>query len=358
MDIIILIGLVYLITHAVDHASSVRRGARDEKIAEAERKFGHLPQSQRRSLARRHNAAWTASEVLHGFPVTRTGWHAGWLAHKTTAVQQRNQREEARTQHLEVHSGFTSALAEHRRRRAVIQQQIDEAIGQSPKGREAVREAAEGAGALATVTALDDHRKAAPEPGPYAAGDDLADHLKAPVPDPRLNDVQRERDLSGQRNVCAADGRPGTADDPLLVAPDGFRVHRSDTTDPESGYYAPAAATEGNPDMSHAGAEMTYDQVIKAATDEVNDCDQRLAVLRMKQLGNLADQLAGVLRDPATLGSLADWDDAVQAEIKAVQAEREHAEAVRTDMQRNHGGMAEAHKDAPVPGAQPEFYEG
>jgi hypothetical protein len=35
----------------------------------------------------------------------------------------------------------------------------------------------------------------------------------------------------------AADGRPGTADDPLVKATDGYRVRLTDTTDPNSGYY-------------------------------------------------------------------------------------------------------------------------
>lgn len=52
-----------------------------------------------------------------------------------------------------------------------------------------------------------------------------------------ISSRQQERDHSGQRNVCAADGREGTADDPLVVADDGMRVHVSDTTDPSNGYF-------------------------------------------------------------------------------------------------------------------------
>ncbi|MFD7505433.1 hypothetical protein [Streptomyces sp. NPDC059850] len=52
-----------------------------------------------------------------------------------------------------------------------------------------------------------------------------------------INGAQLKRDHSGLCDICAADGRPGTADDPLVKATDGFRVHLSDTTDPASGYY-------------------------------------------------------------------------------------------------------------------------
>lgn len=52
-----------------------------------------------------------------------------------------------------------------------------------------------------------------------------------------INRAQQERDHNGLRNICAADGHPGTETDPLVKATDGFRVHRSDTTNPASGYY-------------------------------------------------------------------------------------------------------------------------
>jgi hypothetical protein len=66
--------------------------------------------------------------------------------------------------------------------------------------------------------------------------DDLAAHLKAPMPDPRLCDAQRERDLDGKRNICAACGHPGGPADPLVIA-DGYRVHRWHTTDPDDGFH-------------------------------------------------------------------------------------------------------------------------
>ena len=60
--------------------------------------------------------------------------------------------------------------------------------------------------------------------------------------DPRLNDAQRQRDAKGWQNICAACGMPGDVGNPLVIAPDGFRVHTSETTDPTSGYYDPASA--------------------------------------------------------------------------------------------------------------------
>ena len=52
-------------------------------------------------------------------------------------------------------------------------------------------------------------------------------------PNPR----QQARDAAGLRHTCAACGGPETARDQLVVASDGFRVHTSHVTDPDSGYY-------------------------------------------------------------------------------------------------------------------------
>lgn len=48
---------------------------------------------------------------------------------------------------------------------------------------------------------------------------------------------QQKRDHEGLRNVCAADGHPGTAEDPLVTTTDGWRVHLSDTTNPSNGFF-------------------------------------------------------------------------------------------------------------------------
>ncbi|MFG2512652.1 hypothetical protein [Streptomyces sp. NPDC048584] len=55
---------------------------------------------------------------------------------------------------------------------------------------------------------------------------------------------QQKRDHEGLRNICAADGHPGTDEDPLVKTTDGWRVHLSDTTDPNNGFYG-QQQTEG-----------------------------------------------------------------------------------------------------------------
>lgn len=56
---------------------------------------------------------------------------------------------------------------------------------------------------------------------------------------PSLNDAQAERDRRGI-TACAACGHEPTAADPLLVI-DGYRIHQSHTTDPQSGFYGAEA---------------------------------------------------------------------------------------------------------------------
>jgi hypothetical protein len=92
-----------------------------------------------------------------------------------------------------------------------------------------------------------------------APPDDLAEWLRAPMPDPRLNDAQRERDANGKGHLCAACGHPGTPDDPLVIS-DGYRVHRSHTTDPQDGFHDPAAAP------ADAGTQPTGDTTMTTAT--------------------------------------------------------------------------------------------
>lgn len=52
-----------------------------------------------------------------------------------------------------------------------------------------------------------------------------------------INTTQQRRDHNGQRDTCAACGHDATGRDPLVKTTDGYRIHRSHTTDPRNGYY-------------------------------------------------------------------------------------------------------------------------
>jgi hypothetical protein len=52
-----------------------------------------------------------------------------------------------------------------------------------------------------------------------------------------ISKSQQERDHKGLRNVCAADGRDGTVDDPLGISDEGSRIHQRHFKDPKSGFF-------------------------------------------------------------------------------------------------------------------------
>ncbi|PRX92019.1 hypothetical protein [Allonocardiopsis opalescens] len=52
-----------------------------------------------------------------------------------------------------------------------------------------------------------------------------------------ISQQQQDRDHRGLRHVCSACGHEESPKNPLVVTADGWRVHRSHTTDPTDGFY-------------------------------------------------------------------------------------------------------------------------
>lgn len=154
MEILLLIVVVWATKGAWDHAKGARTASRDQRIAEVAKTYpkGALPKSRRKAAARQYAAGWWAREVRHGFPVTKTGWHAAWLAHQTTADHHKARREEARTTALETRASVLKGMPDHKKRQAEAQAELDkirgelavqQAKGSPATGRKAVREAAD-----------------------------------------------------------------------------------------------------------------------------------------------------------------------------------------------------------------------
>jgi hypothetical protein len=244
---------------------------------------GKLTKAQARAVTRRHAAGYWSGEILKGFPVARTGWHAGWLAHRTAMRHHRHIREEARTTHLETEAQFAPALKEHARRQREAREQILAHVPPAA-GKKAVREAVKGVILRPFGTAP----QTAPEGASSGAPGDAPDPASAGAPDSAAGDapatapeddgwptgVPRKRkaaqrdsswlrpgekrcpecggtgaDATGDSNcwycrgwgsadpdpdapemaagtICEACGRPGTEDDPVLT--DGVsNYHRS-----------------------------------------------------------------------------------------------------------------------------------
>jgi hypothetical protein len=239
---------VLLIVAAWDVTKTAVKAQHADYQASRPAKKSGKPGKSGKGSGARHTAGYWTGEAAHGFPVFRNGWWAGWLAHKTARNQQRSIREQARTTHLQGLAEHLRVIREQRELQRQANEEIQTAIktaDQPPKGREEVREAVAKVlpfppGGPATSPPLPSDGVGKPQPGPYVPRGADAELWGLPQPDPRLNDTQRERDADPRlRNACAACGNLGSAEDPLAVHPDGFRVHESHITDPDSGLYVP-----------------------------------------------------------------------------------------------------------------------
>jgi hypothetical protein len=298
--------------------------------------------------------AWWAREAGHGFPVHRTGFHSGWLAHKTALDQSRVKREEARTKHLDTRVSVLAGLREHRERQREAQGLIDKAI--------------EDAG----------------EDGQPAGG---VPPLPADTVTTRRVDGKPETDAdkgffdlreSGYRGPIDQDGKIPDPSDPA----NGRPLELLDAMQAKNGQ-PPATPTEGAPPVAET-AEMNYTAALEAATQiqeesEGNAEDAKriqteteAAVndIRKRRISAALDALTGILQDGPTLSEAAEVDDALRRDQEAAEAlaeaagEREKAagqlseaaEAFRTGLVQRHGGVHEAVQDAPVEVAEMPFY--
>ena len=335
LGVIFLIGVGFAAKTAFEDLRDNYRASRGRAVKAAEDKAapGGLSRSHRSSAVRNHAAGYWSREAAHGFPVTRTGWHAGWLAHRSAADHQRAVREEARTTQLETRAAFIPALREHRARQAEARRQIEDGLvrdgglgdDREPglTGKKAVRDAASNVRLFPPRSAPQvpplPSERVGPAPGPYATP-------------PRRADDQPETD----------DGK-GDNREPGMNSP-------QETT--------PSPAANGAAPMSRGPAEQTYDQTIQDSNEVIRDCEEELARLRARKLTQKLENLASSGLDPANLGRASDIDDALKEQEKAAQKALDTAQAFRDGLQRDHGGMNESHQSAPVKGAQPEFYEG
>jgi hypothetical protein len=208
---LILLALGFMLRSAVDHARTDYKRTRDKELATATVKAGKpLTPSVKAKLRRQHRTGWWASEIGHGMPVTRTGLHTGWLAHKATAMHTKAQREAARTTHLDAAASFASAVRDHRNRQEAARADIEAALATSPVVQDgtakAVREAAEDAVVLQF-----------PKRPPYDP---------APM-DKAWSENWRIGDRRPPVPVCSVCSGPGSDADPLVPAGTGFFSHRS-----------------------------------------------------------------------------------------------------------------------------------
>jgi hypothetical protein len=308
----ILLGLIFWVAvgagvkTAWDHGRADRQRSRQASVTKAAKKASpkDLTPAQRRVTTARHDIGWWASEALRGFPVHRTGWHHGWLEHKTDLTQRRAAREKARTAHVEAQADVAETLPGHRERQLAARQRIDQAQAQaSPQ----------------------EHK---PGDAPGLPADAVTPPAASSLPP-----IQE----------------PAWATRP--AAPPG------NSTAAVNGTAASPAPAEGKPVATQT--ETSYEEVITAAKAQAADAEGNVAALdqQITAAQALADAMLASEVDSASVSDQMDYIDKLNAARAAYAEAGEQAEAVDTNVQQRHGGIAEAVQDSPVDPAAMGFYQ-
>jgi hypothetical protein len=307
--LVLAIAIVWACRSAYLHVTGRLRESRQARIAAVQKKIAPktMTRTQRRTAAARHDTGWLTREVVHGFPVTRYGWKAGWTAHKAAHLQHK------------------ALLGQEKARLAAVSQPPAASTVQPPQPA-----AAPPGGQQPAVN------PAAPAPEPPAAG---ASPPPAGVPP--------------QPPQADADPEPGPAA-PVVQPFPGPPEQQVPEPDP-----APAATTQGEPmPTGTATSEYTYDQTIDTL-DKIS-AHAEAAQSEFARLGipQMTDQLSVSGLDRGNLAHIADVAAAHDRIMDGYKTMIDHATTARDSIQRDHGPVAEAHQAAPEGGAEKPFYAG
>lgn len=291
---------------AWDHARADRQASRQASVTKAQQKASpkDLTPGQRRVTTARHDVGWWAAEILRGFPVHRTGWHHGWLEHKTELVKRRTDREKARTEHIETQAGHAETLPGERERQQKAQQRIEKAQ-QPPPGQ---------------------------EPGEVPR---LPAEM-VPVPSPALPQIQ----------------------EPAWASPPAPPSEAEGSTTAVNGTAPSPAPVEGKPVATQT--ETSFEEVILAAKTQATNAEATSAALdqEIAAAQALADAMLASEVDSASVSDQMDYIEKLQAAKAAMDAAGEQSTVVDANVQSRHGGVKEAVDDSPVDPAAMGFYQG
>lgn len=107
-------------------------------------------------------------------------------------------------------------------------------------------------------------------------------------------------------------------------------------------------------------ADTNYTTVLTNAKKAADDAEQdAVAAAKRRQVAQQhAEEMQAAEVDGATLSSQMELVERLQAAEQAAKETGEHAMAVYSGLQQRHGGLHDAHVEAPVRAAKREFYEG
>lgn len=375
------LGVIAVAQHTARHLRGEYGSSQQKavKAREAETGKSPLPAKEHRAVIREHRHGWWAREVGGGFPLFRTSFWTHWTAHRAAVAQERGHLEEARNNHLEQELSFHKARKRVTANRKALEAELAETLAADPPDKPTLKAVREKAGAKilqfrqrGEVPAGDDAEPSpAGEPATLPACATCGEPLRLRAhdgkyhvdcePDLAVNESQQRRDREGMRGICAACGHPQSGEDPLVVDRFGYRVHKSHTTDPESGLYEPdvtpqPATTTGGNSMS----EMGYRQMVATSQAQASAAEQHAVTFEQmaQAVENMADSAHGDDMDGGTLADLAELAAKYRNASVAAQACFEGSTNFSSALQQRHGGLAEAHENAPVDhAAKREFYE-
>lgn len=341
---LVVAGILYGLSRSHARASGQRRQGGDARVSDAARAASprRLTAPEQRAIRARHSAVWWLAELMHGFPVHRTGFHQHWLAHAAAAEQVRGHRDAVRDER----DSFREARAAYRKAREEARQQVQDAMDASGVGQDGSRAAVREAAGDAVVLPFRPRATVPQEaPGPAVCGrcGKGASCMCLPWTEPAPRPVP-----------CDACGNPETAADPLVTA-DEWHVHQSHTTDPADGFYRPPA-TQGEPMAS----DTTYTSVQRAAAALAAHAETDVATIgnRIVAATAMADQMQAHDVDSGSLSEVLDLIDRMKAAQEALRAVGEQTAMFSGNLGRRHKNLDDAHAEAPVPAAQRDFYTG
>ena len=396
MEFLFIIGLTFALKAGWEALRDDYRRNQAAHAAQVKKAHPGWTKKQRKAAASRQAAAYTTSNVLHGFPGFRRGVSQGWRAHRTATL-------EGRAQHL-------TGAREHRERQAVALKRIREEErarfqrpadptpepepGPVPSGDlPAAGDEVPGPAGTGTGAAREPEPGTAPEPDRDIGADDLGEYDEPGDPEwlreagegyharpsrrfdgePETDADRRFFDLreSGYTGPVNQDGRVPDMDDPqeadAVRTLEAMRARAERTarngTHSDGGSNV-TTATTGEVTGYSAVLEITDAYKQRAEQEKDAAAEARAQAAEMRQAAtNLCDGLQAHDVDSASLAEAAELMDAADALDGAASAREQAADnlfnaadKLNGGVQRRHGGVADAVASQPVDMAKREFY--
>lgn len=297
---------IWAFRNAALHLQGKLRESRNERIAEREKQLApkQMSPSQRRMTAARHDTGWWLSEALHGFPVARHGWQAGWLAHQAAMEQHRAIRDE----HRGIRDTFRAARAQGQANLNLIEK--------------------------ADVQAASDDK-------PPLTRAQMKERLKADSPPAQPQPEQDEGAVEAAKAAHPAsqpapqEPAAAGAEDPAVAGPP--QATAADNPAPDTP--VPAVPAQGEPvPTGPVTAETTYSQDIARCDKIIAACDVEAVRLRLQQAQLWVEQMVSAGLDPDNTSRASDLADQIEAQIKQNQITHDHAVALKNGIQQHSAG--------------------